>query len=106
MVAALARHPGSPEGRSHHRLLRESGQCRRVSRLDYTENYNIAARGELPGTRRGVANLETACARIRSDLIGRLSPIETPFGKKPLVCEHYNAVSRAPSVINISNMAA
>ena len=30
---------------------------------------------------------EAAFAQIRTDLIGRLDPVETPFGSKPLVCE-------------------
>lgn len=31
--------------------------------------------------------LEKACAQVRADLIGRLSPVRTSFGCKPLVCE-------------------
>lgn len=38
---------------------------------------------------------EVAFARIRADLIGRLDPIETPFGRKPLVCEYPKLVGSA-----------
>lgn len=30
---------------------------------------------------------EVALTQIRADLIGRLDPVKTPFGCKPLVCE-------------------
>lgn len=33
------------------------------------------------------AEQESAFAQIRADLIGRLDPVTTPFGPKPLVCE-------------------
>lgn len=32
-------------------------------------------------------DLDAAFAQIRKDLIGRLNPLSTPFGPKPLVCE-------------------
>ena len=35
----------------------------------------------------GAPDLNTTFSRIRADLIGRLDPISTPFGTKPLVCE-------------------
>ncbi len=38
-------------------------------------------------TRRPPTDLDAAFSQIREDLIGRLDPISTPFGPKPLVCE-------------------
>ncbi len=38
-------------------------------------------------TTRAPTDLDAAFAQIREDLIGRLDPISTPFGPKPLVCE-------------------
>lgn len=32
-------------------------------------------------------DLATAFGQIRKDIIGRLRPVDTPFGEKPLVCE-------------------
>lgn len=43
-------------------------------------------------------NLEKACAQVRADLIGRLGPVRTPFGCKPLVCEWKPSGGRALKV--------
>lgn len=51
---------------------------------------------------------EAAFAQIRTDLIGRLDPVETPFGSKPLVCEcvvqaHPPSPSKGELMCAISN---
>lgn len=51
----------------------------------------------------GRSALDISCAALRTNLIGRLDPVETPFGSKPLVCEfaleagiHCNVLFRTP----------
>lgn len=52
----------------------------------YTPSPEITTRTPTTTTR-APTDLDAAFAQIRKDLIGRLDPITTPFGPKPLVCE-------------------
>lgn len=48
----------------------------------------------------GSSTLDISCAALRTNLIGRLSPVETPFGSKPLVCEFHRGADIATKSYN------
>lgn len=65
----------------------------RVEEHDRIDNGRIFSTGLVPGNTESLStgsspDLDAACAQIRSDLIGRLDSVATPFGEKPLVCKY------------------
>lgn len=75
-----AEKPGQANGSKHLSKMTVQGERPRL----HTSN-----RAGPTSHRRGISgfDLRSACGQIRKDLIGRLHPVDTPFGVKPLVCE-------------------
>lgn len=59
----------------------------------------------VPPPYTGSSVLDISCAALRDNLIGRLAPIETPFGSRPLVCEFSLARESANKMLTIITLS-
>lgn len=59
-----------------------------MSEIDHGDSLGLHAAKKAGSTsQKSGFDLATAFDQIRKDIIGRLRPVDTPFGRKPLVCE-------------------
>ncbi|CAM9230755.1 unnamed protein product, partial [Ectocarpus sp. 6 AP-2014] len=94
---------GAGNGDNNGSGLRTSNQrgaqpshTQRLSAGGFRQHANPAARvhGHSSLNNGGTPTLDTACGALRNNLIGRLAPVQTPFGSKPLVYADWTASGR------------
>ncbi|CAM9638010.1 unnamed protein product, partial [Ectocarpus fasciculatus] len=81
---------------TNQRRAQQPSHTERLSTGGFRQHANPVAR--LPGHSTlhsgGGPTLDTACSALRNNLIGRLAPVQTPFGSKPLVYADWTASGR------------